>query len=66
MSSILKSNKEENEEDKLDTLERKFEKIKENFYQGPDGLWYVLDPETGKWKSQTEVMNIQGIILMVL
>lgn len=57
VGNIIQSRKEEpaEPEDELESLEKKFEKIKKNFYQGPDGLWYVNDPKTGQWKSQTEV-----------
>jgi len=51
----MAANKEEESDDEIETLEKKFEKIKKKFYKGPDGLWYIYDEETKQWKPQSEV-----------
>ncbi len=56
VGSILSARRDDREpEDELDTLEKKFEKIKQRFHQGADGLYYVHDPTTGQWTAQAEV-----------
>jgi len=51
--------KKDEPEDELESLEKKFEKIKKNFYQTEDGLFHVMDPVTKQWKTQTEAPNIE-------
>jgi len=55
VGSIMGGGKKDDPEEELESLEKKFEKIKQNFYQGKDGLWHVLDPVTNQWKVQSEV-----------
>jgi len=47
--------KKDDPEEELDSLEKKFEKLKQNFYQSSDGLYHVMDPVTKQWKTQAEV-----------
>ncbi len=55
-----KVDKKEDPEEELDSLEKKFEKLKQNFYQSADGLYHVMDPVTKQWKTQTEVLDRNG------
>jgi GYF domain 2 len=41
--------------DEIESLEKKFEKLKKKIYKGPDGLWYVYQEDTKAWKAQEEV-----------
>ena len=49
--------KKDDPEEELESLEKKFEKLKQNFYQSADGLYHVMDPVTKQWKTQTEVLK---------
>lgn len=42
--------------DEIETLEKKFEKLKKKMYKGPDGKWYVFQEDTQTWKAQEEVI----------